>query len=107
MREVKQSDSSSPNPSDFDQILQEAQASLMRAIPNLDVPEPGDDVSSGPPTPPDQPATVQAPPDQTSASQLLPAPDMDSQSLPPADLPSGLTLPDEVDAPQPKPAARG
>ncbi|XP_046882745.1 sickle tail protein isoform X1 [Hypomesus transpacificus] len=106
VREVKQSDSSSPNPSDFDQILQEAQASLMRAIPNLDVPEPGDDVSSGPPTPPDQPATVQAPPDQTSASQLLPAPDMDSQSLPPADLPSGLTLPDEVDAPQPKPAAR-
>ncbi|XP_062336762.1 sickle tail protein isoform X3 [Osmerus eperlanus] len=106
MREVKQSETSSSNPSDFDQMLQEAQASLMRAIPDLEVPEPGEDASSGPPTPPDQPATVQAPPDKATASQPPPASDMDSQSLPPAGLPSGLTLPDEVDAPQPKPAAR-
>nr|XP_046177072.1 sickle tail protein isoform X3 [Oncorhynchus gorbuscha] len=69
--------------SEFEQILQEAQASLMKAIPDLEVTETGrrEAQSSTPPLAPDQP------------------------SLPDPELPLNPPLPDEVDAPQPTEAS--
>ncbi|CAB1326256.1 unnamed protein product, partial [Coregonus sp. 'balchen'] len=69
--------------SEFEQILQEAQASLMRAIPDLEVTETGrrEAQSSPPPLAPDHPS--------------LPQP------LPDPELPLNTPLQDEVDAPQP------
>uniref|UniRef100_A0A4W5LXX3 KIAA1217 n=1 Tax=Hucho hucho TaxID=62062 RepID=A0A4W5LXX3_9TELE len=69
--------------SEFEQILQEAQASLMKAIPDLEVTETGrrEAQSSPPPLAPDQP------------------------SLPDPELPLNTPLPDEVDAPQPTEAS--
>ncbi|XP_021469011.2 sickle tail protein isoform X6 [Oncorhynchus mykiss] len=69
--------------SEFEQILQEAQASLMKAIPDLEVTETGrrEAQSSPPPLAPDQP------------------------SLPDPELPLNPPLPDEVDAPQPTEAS--
>ncbi|KAM9459312.1 sickle tail protein homolog isoform 10-T10 [Salvelinus alpinus] len=69
--------------SEFEQILQEAQASLMKAIPDLEVTETGrrEAQSSPPPLAPDQP------------------------SLPDPELPLNTPLPDEVDAPQPTKAS--
>uniref|UniRef100_A0A8C8H9J9 Sickle tail protein homolog n=1 Tax=Oncorhynchus tshawytscha TaxID=74940 RepID=A0A8C8H9J9_ONCTS len=69
--------------SEFEQILQEAQASLMKAIPDLEVTETGrrEAQSSPPPLAPDQP------------------------SLPDPEIPLNPPLPDEVDAPQPTEAS--
>ncbi|CAB1317488.1 unnamed protein product [Coregonus sp. 'balchen'] len=73
--------------SEFEQILQEAQASLMRAIPDLELIETGrrDSQSPNPPLAPDQP----------SLPQTLPDPKM----------PLNTPLPDKVDVPQPTEAS--
>ncbi|XP_019900943.2 sickle tail protein homolog isoform X2 [Esox lucius] len=71
--------SATPAGSEFEQILEEAKASLMRAIPDLEVTEEGR---------------------RESKSPLPPLPPPVPDTAPDAEVPLDIPLPDEVDAPQ-------
>ncbi|XP_029930713.1 sickle tail protein isoform X2 [Myripristis murdjan] len=101
-----QSGSSQPPPStttaDFDQILQEAQASLMRAIPDLEV----SDNREGPshPVPGEKPPTTSWSEQETPLDLTLQAPLEQQVALSETQEDEGPKLPDEVDAPESRPS---
>ncbi|XP_078143641.1 sickle tail protein homolog isoform X2 [Centroberyx gerrardi] len=95
------SDATGTATADFDQMLQEAQASLMSSIPDLEV----SDTSEGPShsAPGEKPAPAPRSEQETPLDLTLQAP-VEQEALPDTQEDQGPKLPDEVDAPLSQPS---